>query len=175
MWVVIAPTCCAAGLQIHKYLKVLWGWSSYCCGAVHPAQQIRNWPEIRGWEKQTKQAKCSSIMDLWSQRLVDFLHQPSEAATVHGFGQGVAGGHRLLVTERANHLWEYFNFNTKTKTPSPQKNNQKPNQTNRSLFIYDLFSFGSEFLVSECLLKGRAVNSQQLENNNTSVLGCASS
>lgn len=55
---------------------------------------------------QTSKKKTSSAseLDLWSQRLVDLLHQPIEGAPVHGFGQGITGRHRLLETERADHL-----------------------------------------------------------------------
>lgn len=168
-------TCCAAGLQIHKYLRVLWGWSSCCCGEAHPAQRIRTGLDMRLDGKKKKQTKKTNKhsnntweLHLWSQRLVDFLHQPREGATIHGLGQGVTCTHRLLEAERADHLrGKYFDFNSKLKT--------KKAKVHISLFINDLLSFGCEFLVSECLPKGRAINSQQLENNNTSVLGCASS
>lgn len=119
-----------------------------------------------------KNSSNTSELYLWSQRLVDFLHQPSEGATIHGLGQGIACANRLLETERADHLeGKYLDFNTKMKT----KKKKKKKRMSISLFINDLFSFGCEFLVSECLPKGRAINSQQLENNDTSVLGCTSS
>lgn len=75
MWtVVITPTCCTAGPQIHKYLKVLWGWSSYCCGAAHPAQQIRNRGEIRGWgKKQTSKKKTAATHQNWTFGARDWL------------------------------------------------------------------------------------------------------
>lgn len=117
----ITWTCCAAGLQIHKYLRVLWGWSSCCCGEAHPAQQIRNRHEIR-WSKEktnkkkTKHSNNTWELHLWSQRLVDFLHQPREGATIRGLGQGVTCTNCLLETERADHLWgKYFDFDSKLK------------------------------------------------------------
>lgn len=62
---------------------------------------------LEGGEK-SKQAKKNSSdaseLDLWSQRLVDLLHQPIEGASVHSFGQGITGRQRLLETERADHL-----------------------------------------------------------------------
>lgn len=50
-----------------------------------------------------KQQQTSELY-LWSQRLVDFLHQPGESTSIHGLGQGITRANRLLETERADHL-----------------------------------------------------------------------
>lgn len=64
-----------------------------------------------------KTGSQTSEVYLWSQRLVDFLHQPSEGATIHGLGQGITCTNRLLETERTDHLEDkYLDFNTKMKT-----------------------------------------------------------
>lgn len=69
-----------------------------------------------------KNSSNTSELYLWSQRLVDFLHQPSEGATIHGLGQGIACANRLLETERADHLeGKYLDFNTKMKTKKKKK------------------------------------------------------
>lgn len=115
-----------------------------------------------------KQQQTSELY-LWSQRLVDFLHQPGESTSIHGLGQGITRANRLLETERADHLGD------KHSAVRSKRQTKKKKHICISLLINDLFSFGCEFLVSESLPEGRAINSQQLENNNTSVLGCTSS
>lgn len=173
MWTdnVINQTCCAGGLQIHKCPAVLWGWSSYCCGGVRPAQQITNpsrqirtYKQSKSTEQQRhKCQKCTFGARDWlifstnqvKVRPYTALAKASRAAMACSKLSG------LIICERNIHLMA-----------RPKKKKTSP--TSISLFICDLFSFGCEFLVSECLPKGRAINSQQLENNNTSVLVCTS-
>lgn len=63
-----------------------------------------------------KNSRNTPELYLWSQRLVDFLHQPSEGATIHGLGQGITCTNRLLETERADHLGDtYLDFTIKIK------------------------------------------------------------
>lgn len=57
------------------------------------------------------------------------------------------------------------------KMPKCTSNNWKPEEWWRK--DDDLLSLGCEFLVSECLPKGWAIDTQQLENNNTSALSQA--
>lgn len=110
------------------------------------------------------------LLHLQSQRLVDLLHQPSERPTIHSLGQGITRRHCLLKIERADHLW--WTQNTELKK-NPQYTAGSRKHVEQGQKDCHLLPFGSEFLVSECLPQGRVINTQQLENKNTSVMSNA--
>lgn len=181
----VTHTCCAAGPQSHRYLGARSLRSSYCCGTIHPAKHKKAWsmkslvkhsisPTER-WELEFLLFAFELVskveLHLRSQRLVDPLHQPGESATIHGLGQGIAGRHCLLIIERADHLWR----TNASRTCSYETTQYVTTGEAKQKKERHLLSFGSEFLVSECLPEGRTINTQQLENNNTSVLSCTSS